>query len=281
MIPDLETNTVYYSHASNYDLKEEVKGLKKILQDNGIDCNKIIGTKDYFCRDYMPVQKDLNTFIQFRFHPDYLLNDPEQKKYVTNVPSVKRQNAFLNTSSIINSDIILDGGNIIKWKDKVIITDKVFDDNRPIPKNELIDKLSELLGAQVIIIPKYPIDEPTGHADGLVRFKDADTVLTICLDDEPTEWTVPFRKALEDANLKIISFPKYPKDEEAFSWGYINYLHVGKLIILPTFLEYKNNEIMIEFFKKEFEGYTIRTLPANRIIENGGVLNCFTWNIQV
>jgi agmatine deiminase len=278
MIPDNETNTVYFSNASNYDLKDEVNILKKELKDRGIECLKILGTKDYFCRDYMPVQKDMNTFIQFRFRPDYLLNHPVNKNYVTDVNLVRRKNSFLNTFNIINSDIILDGGNIIKWKDKVIITDKIFDNNQNIPKVELTDRVTDLLNAHVIIVPKYPGEE-TGHADGLVRFKDADTVITICLEDEPKEWVDEFREILSNAGLTIKSLPKVPPKEKEYSWGYINYLQVGKLIVLPKF-GYKSDTMMEEFYNEEFKGYKVITLSAERIIGNGGVLNCFTWNIQ-
>jgi len=129
MINDLQTNTVYYSNQSIYGLKDEVIALKKILKDQGIDCQKILGTKDYFCRDYMPVQRGSDKFIQFRFEPDYLLKKPDQKQYYSKVNLIHQKNEFLKYLNIIHSDIILDGGNIIKWNDKVIITDKVILDN--------------------------------------------------------------------------------------------------------------------------------------------------------
>lgn len=279
MITDIETNTVYYSYASTYDLKEEVIILKKELKARGIETFKILGTKDYFCRDYMPVQKDSTTFIQFRFRPDYLLNHPINNKYVTDINLVRRKNPLLNSFNIIKSDIILDGGNIIKWKDKVIITDKIFDDNRDIPRVELIGRISELLNAKVILIPRYPGEE-TGHADGLVRFKDADTVITICLEGEKMEWVDKFKGSLQSAGLTIKSLPKVPENETDYGWGYINYLQVGKLIVLPKF-GYTCDKQMEEFFMEEFKGFEIIAIPAKRIIANSGVLNCFTWNIRL
>jgi agmatine deiminase len=279
MIIDSQTNVVYYSNQSIYGLKEEVVALKTILDYNNIQCLKILGTRDYFCRDYMPVQIDEDTFIQFRFKPYYLLNDPKLKQYVSNVNLIYQKNEFLKNLNIIPSTIILDGGNLIKWNDKVIITDKVFIDNQEIPAESLIKQLCELLKCQVIIIPRYPGEE-TGHVDGLMRFVDGNTVLSISLANEPNDWIYWLNKALDQANIKLLSLPQVPLEEEELAWGYINYLHFGKLIIMPTF-GYNSGPIMKEFFKKVFPDYNIKTLDARKIIKEGGVLNCFTWNIFI
>jgi len=277
MITDSQTNTVYYSNQSIYGLKEEVGELKIILKDHGIQCHKILGTRDYFCRDYMPVQKDENTFIQFRFKPDYLLNDPKQNQYFSNINLIHQENEFLKSLNIIPSDIILDGGNLIKWNNKVIITDKVFIDNPDILPENLIEKLRALLKCQVIIIPRYPGEE-TGHADGLVRFIDDNSVLSICLANKPIDWIYWLKEALVKANITLLSLPQVLLEEEELAWGYINYLHVGELIILPTF-GYKSDSMIEKFFAKVFPDNTIKTLDAKKIIMEGGVLNCFTWNI--
>lgn len=279
MIADFETNKVYYSYQSNYSFKSEIKELKVYLKKAGVECAKIIGTKDYFCRDYMPIQKDKSTLVQFTFKPDYLLNDPELKKFVTDTRLVYRQNGFLMEYDIHYSNIIFDGGNLIKWKNKAIITDKILADNPNLIKEQIVDEIGRLLGVDVIIIPRYPIEELTGHADGLVRFIDENTVLTICLDDEIEPWKVEFVNALTVSGLKVKSLPK-PLVEDKNSWGYINYLQVKGLIVLPSLNDINDNQ-MLEFFNKEFNGYNIKLLNSKRIIEQGGVLNCFTWNIFV
>ncbi len=74
-------------------------------------------------------------------------------------------------------DIILDGGNVVKHKDKVILTSKVFKENPDYSELNLITKLkNQLQVKQIIIIPQEPKDF-VGHADGMVRFIDTDTVL--------------------------------------------------------------------------------------------------------
>lgn len=276
MITDWETNTVYYSYQSNFDFKPELKKLRKIINNHGFKHHHIAGTKDYFCRDYMPVQLTKNEFIQFKFQPDYLLNDPERIRYVTDTKSVLRKNRFLDKKQISTSEIILDGGNIIKSKNNVIITDKVCIDNN-LTREEVKNKLEELLKVNVIIISRYPGEE-TGHADGIIRFINENTVLTINLENEKQDWKNKILKELKNEKLDLISLPKAKSPDK--DWRYINYLQIGQKVIVPAF-DNESDKIILPFLKELFEksGMKMEILKAKNIAKNGGVLNCFTWNI--
>ena len=46
--------------------------LTEILSKHDMHYGVLKGTADYWCRDYMPVQVDGNSFVQFKYHPDYL-----------------------------------------------------------------------------------------------------------------------------------------------------------------------------------------------------------------
>ena len=48
-------------------------------------------TKDYWVRDFMPVQADEDVFVRFIFNPDYL---QDKKKYITDVNKVIKNSAF-------------------------------------------------------------------------------------------------------------------------------------------------------------------------------------------
>ena len=69
MIIDQQTNKLYlsglliekYSHFNNT--------LNKKLTSLGVEVNYLNNTKDIWCRDYMPIQKSNNGFVQFRFNP--------------------------------------------------------------------------------------------------------------------------------------------------------------------------------------------------------------------
>ena len=276
MITDWETNKVYYSFQSTYDFKPELKRLRTILTDNGYNYSHIAGTKDYYCRDYMPIQLTKNEFVQFKFQPDYLLKTPDKIQYVTNVNSVIKKNRFLDQKQIRTSEIILDGGNIIKGKHCAIITDKVVVDNN-LSREEIKSKLEKLLKVNVIIISRYPGEE-TGHADGILRFINENTVLTVNLENGNRDWKNRIIEELENADLKIVSLPiaKSPDTD----WRYINYLQVGKTVVVPSFNN-ESDKIILPFLNELFgkNGIKMETLKATNIAENGGVLNCFTWNI--
>ncbi len=288
MISDNETNKVYFSNQSTYDFKPELKELMAILDEYGIEYGFINGTRDYFCRDYMPIQIDEDTVVRFKFRPDYLLNNPLQRKNVTNTSLVYRRNDLLKNFRTIESDIILDGGNVVKCKSKVIITGKVLTDNPQLDKITSAETRRGMSpqtaglpdafpGVEIIIIPRYP-NEPTGHADGLVRFVDEERVMTINLDYEIQPWKDDFKKALSDAGLKIISLPTLP-DYSEDDWAYINFLQVKNLIIIPA-LDKTKDPIIEEFFKRTFPDYKIRMVKANRILAQGGGLNCFSWTMK-
>jgi len=278
MIPDWKTNKVYYSFQSTYDFKSELKGLQVAVKRNSYECAHIAGTKDYYCRDFMPIQLTKNEFIQFKFQPDYLINRPDRRDFVTDTNNVFKKNRFLENLQIINSEIILDGGNIIKSGNKVIITDKVAEDNN-VTIEQIRPELEKILQVKVVIIPSYP-DEETGHADGIIRFLDENTVLTVSIEDEIKDWKEKLIYELERADLKLISLPTAKSQEQ--DWRYINYLHVGKTIIVPSFKNNRDSDIIILPFMKELfqkYGYKMESIDADGISKNGGILNCFTWNI--
>ncbi len=279
MIIDKETNKVYFSYLSKYDFKKELHDIQEVLKKHTIEWDYIHGTKDYFCRDYMPVQVREKHLVQFKFYPDYLLK-PDRLQFFTKTQQVHKKNIFLNDFDITFSDIILDGGNIVKWNDKVIITDKIFTDNNNREKSKIIEELEKLLECTIIIIPAYP-EEETGHADGLVRFIDENTVLTYNLEIESGKklgWEDKFMETFQNNNITVKMLPAVSKKEDYKNWAYLNFLQVNDVIILPVFNR-ESDEVMIHFFKETFNT-TIETVYSQNILDQGGVLNCFTWSIK-
>lgn len=73
MITDKEANIVYYSEKIlNDEYKNAFERIKLILDKHHVKYDFLKGTKDIWCRDYMPIQTDKGNFIQFRYEPDYL-----------------------------------------------------------------------------------------------------------------------------------------------------------------------------------------------------------------
>lgn len=63
----------------------------------------------------MPIQTDLNNFVRFVYNPSYL----QTKK---NLETISNVDEICNIIGIktLKTDIIVDGGNVTRWTNKVI-----------------------------------------------------------------------------------------------------------------------------------------------------------------
>jgi agmatine deiminase len=276
MIIDSETNLLYLSEVLR-SREEFFNNLTSLLIKNDVKYKLLPETNDIWAVDYMPIQTKLAEFIQFKYEPDYLQND-EFILTQTNTKSVCKA-IGLNTT---DTEIKLDGGNVIKGKNWVILTDKIFKENANFKKNELINELENLFKVKVIIIPKEPNDF-TGHADGVIRHYDNETVLINSY--KPTdkiEFQRQLDRELKNQGLKTIEIPYNPYDNSDYDMAdglYINYLQMENFILLPTF-EKNEDEKTYRQFEQLFPGQTIETIDSREISVDGGVLNCITWNIK-
>lgn len=60
------------------------------------------------------------------------------------------------------------------------------------------------------------------------------------------------------------------------NWSYINFLSVGKLIILPK-LNIDEDEQALKQMKEYFSDSDIEQVNIEPLIEKGGGLNCISW----
>ena len=279
MITDHQTNTVYLADSClEIDEKKEFLRFKSFLEKQGTKVKILNGTEDYYCRDFMPVQLFYKEFVQFVFRPERYLKEKELE-FISSPQRVELENKLVKSTY---SNIILDGGNVVKWEDKVIITDRVIKDNlyQFSSSDAIILQLEKELKCRIIIIPEYPGDA-TGHADGLIRFIDKDTVFINAAYSEPEkEWLNDFLNVLSENQLIHINLPCTLEDRQETAEGlYINYLHVGNLIVVPQFGQDEDRvalEIMTEVFGSK---RNVQPYPANWIAEYGGVFNCATWTV--
>ena len=130
------------------------------------------GTNDIWLRDFMPVRTGSGKLMSFRYEPSYLKNDPDLRT------DFRKDLAPQLGLPVTYSHINLDGGNVVfsPSGERVLISDRVFSENPEYPPAALVHELSELLEAEVLIIPSLKSDM-TGHADGMARFLDDRTVL--------------------------------------------------------------------------------------------------------
>ncbi len=154
----------------HYSLSAE--NLFSALSNNGEKFTLFNGSKDIWARDYMPIKTKSGKYISFRYEPNYLAGDPQLRT------NFKTDIAPYFALPVTYSNINLDGGNVVfsPSKTKAVITDRVFSENPEYDKNTLLTELENLLEAEIIIIPSLKSDM-TGHADGVVRFVNENTVI--------------------------------------------------------------------------------------------------------
>ena len=276
MIADGVTNFLYLSGCLPKFYPEFFDGFKKVLVDSQIPYELLPNTKDIWARDYMPVQVGTNNFVQFVYDPDYL--KPMKYKHLnSNQDDVCKD---LNISRK-KSKLVVDGGNVIRSADKIIMCDKVFNENSHLKKGNVILELEELfLTDKIYFIPWNKCDY-TGHADGMVRFIDEDTVFINASTNENPDYERCLRESLKKAGLSIIELPyKSPEDptHESARELYLNYLEMNQAIIIPVFGEMEDDDA-VKILEDTFTGKSVVTLESNEIAIKGGVLNCISWNI--
>ena len=272
--------TVYLSELLMDKYPETCKNLIAILEKHHVKYSFIKGTKDIWCRDYMPVQTESGKFIQFRYDPSYLKGKKEWEDSRSDVKEVCR----LNNIDATFSDINLDGGNVLICDGRAILSDRIFSENPNYEKDSLINELSKLLECEIIIIPAQNGDY-TGHADGMVRFVDRNTILGNKLADEYKYWQKGMQKVIDTYNLTYIDVPfitdiKDPKHPDSAIGIYVNYLEVNNLIVMPIFNRDEDRQVL-EILQRTFPNKKIETIDYNDVAKEGGLLNCTTWVVEL
>ena len=272
MISDSQCNVVFYSALLESQIGTQTfERIREVLELHSVEFKGLTNTKDIWCRDYMPIQLEKSKFVQFRYEPSYLIDYPELR-------SMPKEVLKSNGITAQFSDINLDGGNVVRWKDKVILTERVFAENQ-IDATTLTHKLETLFEANVYFIPDISGDM-TGHADGHVRFIDGNTVLVNELNSEYKYWQEGFLKMIKRAKLDFVEMPWFvPRDKRSAIGIYVNYLEVCDLILFPVF-DVPNNrdQEALQVIQDVFPWREIVPININEIGQHGGLLNCVTWS---
>ena len=230
-------------------------------------------TKDIWLRDFMPVKTGAGRYVSFRYEPSYLDKDAELRTDF-------RQDIAPHLSlPVAYSDINLDGGNVLfsPSRQRAILSDRVFAENPNRDRVDLIGALESLLEAEVIIIPSLPSDM-TGHADGMVRFLDENTILGNRMEYRyGLEQRI--KSTLQSYGLTVLDFPYHPAKGSIDATGsYLNYLETKNHLFLPVF----GIETDQEAIDKASELFRKPIVPVNiaEIAKDGGCLNCISWETE-
>jgi agmatine deiminase len=277
MISDSESNMVFISDQLETRFPTLVNRLQAILTAHQIALRLIRGTKDIWCRDFMPVQVGAHQFIEFRYAPDYLVGFEHLITRPTDIDPIPE------VSNRHVSGIVLDGGNIVRCGDRAIVTDKIFRENTGIPKDSLQQMLrTELRINHLIVIPTEPGD-PIGHADGMVRFVNPEMVLVNDYSKFAPSFGRRLLSILQKSKLQWSELPYAPElddtEEIPSAIGcYTNFLMVQGLIILPTF-GIPEDQIASRVLVERAPKFAIESINCGDLAQQGGVLNCVMWTI--
>lgn len=274
-IMDSDTNVVFISSWLKKECPDFYKRFVALLDNLHHDFTYHImqSTNDIWTRDYMPIQIYENHFVQYRYDPDYLQNSPKDKASITDTNAVCKELGI----STYKTDLVIDGGNVVKAGKYIIMTEKVYAENKHLAPCEIRKQLKSIFHCDLIMLP-WDKEEPFGHADGIVKAIDDHTVLLTNYADFDPVFAKKFEKILsQHFTVKKLSYHIEKKNKN--NWAYINFLRVGNHIILPG-LGAEEDELAFRQIQDFYPNCDVSQIEASEVIDKGGALNCITWNIK-
>jgi hypothetical protein len=301
MITDNLTNTVYFSSLLPEKCPILSASISEVFLQRGISFDYLKGTKDIWCRDYMPIQIQKDRLIAYKYTPDYL----QDKRYIrlqTNpedvlqaesnvlfraLPTCRMEDVTFDslrpttigrpTVETFKMDLVMDGGNVVKCGDTVVMTEKVFVENNDKSRDKVEQILRDAFQCDLLFLP-WDRKEYLGHSDGIVHYAGDGKILLTNYNDFSIYFYRHFLKTL-GTRFEVIPLKYHVKRKHARSWSYINFLQVGKLVLVPQ-LGVEEDRIALEQIGNTIPDCEVVGIPALEAVRRGGALNCISWNIQ-
>ena len=278
MITDNLTCAVYFSDLLPKKCPTLNQHLIKSLDENWIRYAYLSETKDIWCRDFMPIQITEDRFVFYKYTPNYL-QDAKSILLQTNPEAVLQasQNRLNHVmQNAVTIDLVLDGGNVVKCGNSIVMTEKVFAENKDKSPVEVDRILKDAFQCDVVYLP-WDHRETFGHSDGIVHFAGDGKVLITNYGDISPRYYNRFRVTLEK-HFEVIPLYYKTKKIHARSWSYINFLQVGKLILVPQ-LGLEEDEQALEQISNALPNCEVVGIPSLEAVRRGGALNCISWNV--
>ncbi len=280
MITDNLTTTVFFSSLLPKKCPTLNQHIVEALDENRIHYAYLSETKDIWCRDFMPIQVEEDRFMSYRYTPNYL-QDKTGLRLQTNPEAVlqTRQNRLTHVlQKTVKIDLTLDGGNVVKCDDTIVMTEKVFAENKDKTRTEVEGILNDAFQSDVVFLP-WDRKETFGHSDGIVHYAGDGRILLTNYNDFSPYYYNRFLKALEK-HFEIIPLKYETKRQHARSWAYINFLQVGKLVLVPQ-LGLEEDKQALEQIANALPDCKVVGIPALEAVRRGGGLNCISWNVSI
>jgi len=276
MTTDSQTNTVFFSDMLPKKCPTLYQSLDEILTEMSIDHRLLTNSRDIWCRDYMPIQTDKNRFVFYTYNPDYL-QPAYYRKLITDVNQVENI-GFLQQYEKVSLDLVLDGGNIVKCDEKIVMTQKVFEENQGKSQQEVRQLLEDAFQCEIVFLP-WDKEEIFGHSDGIIHYIGDNRVLMSNYDDFDPEMAHKFHTILK-SHFEVIPLHYNVKRKHKSSWAYINFLQIGSLVLVPQ-LGFPEDEQAQHQISVAMPQCRVVGVPAIESVRKGGALNCISWNIML
>ena len=279
MLTDNLTNTVFFSSLLPEKCPILNAHIVDALQKNGVPYAYLSGTKDIWCRDFMPIQIDEDRFVFYKYTPNYL-QDKTGLQLQTNLEDVFQAEADQLQSikqKSIAMDLVIDGGNVVKCGDKIVMTDKVFVENKNKTPQEVKWLLEEAFCCEIVFLP-WDRYEKYGHSDGIIHYLGDNRVLMTNYADFDKAFAQKFLQILKK-HFDVTPLKYNVNITNKYSWSYINYLQVGHLVLVPQ-LGIPEDEQALEQISIVMPDCEVVGIPALEAVRRGGALNCISWNIK-
>lgn len=286
MIKDKDTNIVYLSRWLS-DSKEGYPDFYSRLTDLfdklDIKWDLLNYTNDFWVRDFMPIQISTDVFLKYKYYPDNLVKVKGRKKYITDCLKACESLGL----KCKDTNIILDGGNVVSCGDYIVMTDKVFEENGVAKNDKNLVSLIERTFQHKVIFIKWKRHcalnssegDVYGHADGFIKYCGDNKILMSNHRDFYEDEADCIRRELETYGFDVtemlfdVSSPNMN-----LNWAYINFLQVGKDIIMPCF-GIDEDVQAYNYIKNKFPECGVHMIEMSDIVQEGGALHCLTWNI--
>lgn len=252
-------------------------GLENALKELGVHYAFLPETKDIWVRDFMPIPIGKNALMGYTYAPDYLRG---MERYRSCGITVARK---MKKRPVVDCGLVIDGGNVILCGSKVVMTEKVFEENLTFSRNEVRRRIEESLGAELVVIP-WDRREKFGHADGVVRHLDGDIVLLNNIKQTDLDY---YTKLMETLSLYFkveeLYFDRFrhagfsSQTSHRWTWAYLNYLRVGNCIIMPQLNRPEDCQAYEQVVR--LTGCRVMMVNVDTIIRRGGALNCISWTL--
>ena len=274
-IVDSLTDTVFFSDLLPKRCPTLYKNITRILMNNDIDYRLLNNTKDIWCRDYMPIQTSEKRFVFYKYNPDYLQTKYYQRT-ITDVNRIENIDCLRQDGKVFDLDLVIDGGNVVRCDDKIVMTEKVFFENKDKSRNEVQRLLEEAFECDIIFLP-WDRKESFGHSDGIVHYVGDNRVLMTNYADFDAAKTNQFQKRLEKY-VEVIPLMYNVRRKHERSWAYINFLQIGNLVLVPQ-LGIPEDEQALQQIRDAMPRCKVMGVPALEAVRKGGALNCISWNV--